>query len=202
MLIKQFQEKKTKLELELQPSAKLDKISETSPSVPSKKEKPVKKEESSTSFYIKEKFRCSPGDLFECLVNPARVKAYAGGDAIVSREKGGTFKLFGRSVEGENLEVVKGSKGLTAQMPPHKLVQKWQFASWPILSGNNFGRKRFGHRSDFVPRGSGLLQTWKERKRVGLATLDKNQRHGPPLSGNVLVASRTKFIVIFFIVGL
>lgn len=131
MLIKQFQEKKTKLELELQPSAKLDKISETSPSVPSKKEKPVKKEESSTSFYIKEKFRCSPGDLFECLVNPARVKAYAGGDAIVSREKGGTFKLFGGSVEGENLEVVKGSQGLTAQMPPHKLVQKWRFASWP-----------------------------------------------------------------------
>lgn len=95
---------KTKLQPKLQPSAKLDKIvEESSPSPPPKKETQVK---SSTGFTTTEKFRCSPRELFECLVDPARVRAYAGGDAIVSREKGGKFKLFGGSVEGENVQVV------------------------------------------------------------------------------------------------
>lgn len=110
---------KTKLQPKVQPSAKLDRIvEETSPSPPPKKETQVK---SSTGFTSTEKFRCSPRELFECLVDPARVRAYAGGDAIVSREKGGKFKLFGGSVEGENVQVEA----------PRKLVQKWRFSSWP-----------------------------------------------------------------------
>jgi len=64
---------------------------------------------------------CSAQELFWCLVEPARVKAYAGGDAIVSKEKGGKFKLFGGYVEGENLEVEF----------PTKLVQRWRFNNWP-----------------------------------------------------------------------
>jgi len=73
------------------------------------------------SFQCREKFVCSPRDLFECLTVPARVKAYAGGDAIVSSEKGGKFKLFGGSVEGEIIEID----------PPKKIVQKWRFSTWP-----------------------------------------------------------------------
>jgi len=74
-----------------------------------------------SSFTLKEKFVCSRKDLFECLLLPNRVKAFAGGDAIISPEKGSKFRLFGGSVEGENLEVEE----------PKKIVQKWRFSSWP-----------------------------------------------------------------------
>jgi activator of HSP90 ATPase len=59
------------------------------------------------SITQKEKFMCTPRDLFECLVDPNRVKAYAGSDAQMSAEKGGKFKLFGGSVTGENVSVVR-----------------------------------------------------------------------------------------------
>jgi hypothetical protein len=36
-----------------------------------------------------------------------RVRAYAGGDSVVSKEKGGKFSLFSGSVTGENIEVVR-----------------------------------------------------------------------------------------------
>lgn len=116
---------KTKLQLKVE--KKLPKLEEvnaaSSSSQQSAKETP--KVTSATSFTMKEKFRCSPVDLFECLVEPNRVRAYAGGDAQVSREVGGKFKLFGGSVEGENLEVVKlfsdhcAYSGLSFVTPKH-----------------------------------------------------------------------------------
>jgi len=112
---------KTRLEPKVQPSQKLEKLSAESSPPPQKEVKEVKEVKSSTGFTTTEKFHCSPRDLFECLVDSARVKAYAGGDATVSREKGGKFKLFGGSVEGENIEVEQ----------PRRLVQKWRFSSWP-----------------------------------------------------------------------
>jgi len=70
---------------------------------------------------MKEKFLCTPRDLFDCLVVPARVKAYAGGDADISAQKGSKFSLFGGSVSGEIVNV----------NAPTKLVQNWRFSSWP-----------------------------------------------------------------------
>jgi len=81
----------------------------------------TKKAAKTVSFTLKEKFVCSAADLFMCLVDPNRVKAYAGSDAVVSKDVGGAFKLFGGYVEGENLEVDF----------PKKLVQKWRFNKWP-----------------------------------------------------------------------
>jgi len=105
---------KTKLPPKKQTGIKLDATPTLSPQMPT----PPKGYE---SFTLSEKFRCSSVDLFECFVDSNRVKAYAGGDALVSREKGGKFSLFGGSVQGENLEVDY----------PKKLVQKWRFSSWP-----------------------------------------------------------------------
>jgi activator of HSP90 ATPase len=76
--------------------------------IPTMETKPVTKSKPRTiSITQKEKFTCQPRDLFECLIEPNRVKAYAGGDAEMSGEKGGKFKLFGGSVTGENITVVK-----------------------------------------------------------------------------------------------
>jgi len=113
---------KTKLPAKQQTTAKLDSLEKPkspSPFVPAVKTQTSV--EKSTSFTLKDKFVCRPVDLFECFVEPNRVKAYAGGDSQISREKGGKFKLFSGSVEGENVEVDS----------PRKLVQKWRFSSWP-----------------------------------------------------------------------
>lgn len=80
----------------------------------------TKKPSKTVSFTTKEKFVCHAADIFMCLVDPNRVKAYAGSDAVVSNEVGGKFKLFGGYVEGENVEVNF----------PKKLVQKWRFNKW------------------------------------------------------------------------
>jgi len=110
---------KTKLPPKKQTSMKFDSVSSVTTS-------PVKESQPSQpkgfdSFTLTEKFLCRPVDLFECFIDSNRVKAYAGGDAIASREKGGKFKLFGGSVEGENVDVDY----------PKKLVQKWRFNTWP-----------------------------------------------------------------------
>jgi len=117
---------KTKLPPKKQAVIKMDTVETTSsppPPVAAQKESPKlpAQPKGFESFTLTEKFRCRPVDLFECFVEPNRVRAYAGGDAIVSREKGGKFSLFGGSVEGENIDVDY----------PKKLVQKWRFNTWP-----------------------------------------------------------------------
>jgi len=123
----------TKLNLKEQPSAKvLDKVDvtpTTSPTTSPAEVKATETKKASTSvsidknvtIVVKDKFFCTPRDLYESLLFPGRVKAYAGTDAEVSMEKGGKFKLFGGSVVGENLELI----------PDKKIVQKWRFSSWP-----------------------------------------------------------------------
>jgi len=123
---------KTKLPPKTQTAMKLDIEVTTSPpakatsnssqvSPASSVSSPQSKLISLESFTITEKFTCRPADLFEALIDNNRVKVYAGGDSIVSREKGGNFSLFGGSVQGQNIEVDY----------PKKLVQKWRFSSWP-----------------------------------------------------------------------
>jgi len=115
---------KTKLPPKMETTISKDPTSSPSPSIPStvttKHSPSTSKESKFESFTLTDKFLCRPEDLFECLIDSNHVKAYSGGDAIVSREVGGKFKLFGGSVEGENVEVEF----------PKKLVQKWRFNSW------------------------------------------------------------------------
>jgi len=89
----------------------------TTPTQPAKKSTALR----TGRFELTEKFMCTPHDLFMCLVETNRVKAYAGSDAVASVQKNGLFSLFGGNVVGENLEVDV----------PKKLVQKWRFSSWP-----------------------------------------------------------------------
>jgi activator of HSP90 ATPase len=117
--LREVSKSQTKLQLKEQPSSKLlDKMSVEQQQIKAQK---VKSNIHSTSFTIKEKFMCSPEDLFWCLTDPQRVKVYAGSDAEISPEKGAKFKLFGGSVQGENLEIEIGKK----------IVQKWRFSNWP-----------------------------------------------------------------------
>jgi len=73
------------------------------------------------SFTMKEKFLCSPDDLYSTILEPNRVRAYAGSDADIAPEAGKKFSLFGGNVKGENVELER----------PNKIVQKLRFSSWP-----------------------------------------------------------------------
>jgi len=120
---------KTSLKLKDAPSAKvLDKVQiPAQTATPLSQQQPVPTQTratpviKSTSVSQKEKFLCSPDDLYATLTDPNRVKAYAGADAEFIPEKGKPFKLFGGYVTGENVELER----------PNKIVQKWRFSSWP-----------------------------------------------------------------------
>jgi len=123
----------TKLKLKQAPTTKLDHLEQTlaEKAAAAEAEKKAAKTTTATSsksagprltnVSVTDKFVCRPMDVFVCFVEPNRVKAYAGGDAQISGEKGGKFSLFGGAVTGENVEIDM----------PNKLVQKWRFSSWP-----------------------------------------------------------------------
>jgi len=114
----------TKLELKQNKPESPDVPKAETPKEILKKEMKPSKESSGPkliSFTVKDKFYCSGMDLFECFLHPGRVRAYAGGDSQIGMKTGDKFKMFGGSVEGENLEIVPGKK----------IVQKWRFSSWP-----------------------------------------------------------------------
>jgi len=123
---------KTQLKLKDAPSAKVldkdevfsalktaDKAATTPQTQPTTATKASKV--ATSSFTTKEKFLCSPDDLYSTILEPNRVRAYAGGDADISPEVGKKFSLFGGNVQGENITLER----------PNKIVQKWRFSSWP-----------------------------------------------------------------------
>lgn len=110
---------KTKLQPKVEPAKKLENLAPI-PATESPKPKQTSKG-GVTQFTAVEKFMCSAPDLFATLTDINRVRAYAGGDAVVANKVGDAFKFFGGSVTGE----------LVQMEPPTKMVQKWRFSSWP-----------------------------------------------------------------------
>jgi activator of Hsp90 ATPase protein 1 len=76
----------------------------------------------SGKFQLTDKFNCAPDDLWMALTDANRVRAYAGGDAVMTTEVGGKFALFGGAVSGE----------IVSADQPKKLVQKWRAKDWPV----------------------------------------------------------------------
>jgi hypothetical protein len=72
-------------------------------------------------FKIVEEFQCNPPDLFESLVDPRRVMAWAQSPAEIEPRVGGKCTMFGGSIEAE----------FTAFEPPTAFTQRWRFRSWP-----------------------------------------------------------------------
>ena len=60
-----------------------------------------------TTIKMSVEFVCSASDLYDTLLNPAKVKAWSrSADAVSSLEEGGEIKLFGGNVSGKILELV------------------------------------------------------------------------------------------------
>ncbi|RUS21410.1 activator of Hsp90 ATPase [Endogone sp. FLAS-F59071] len=66
-------------------------------------------------------FQTSAHELYETLLDLGRVQAWSRGPAIIAREPGSKFELFGGNVTGELVEVV----------PDKKIIQKWRLKAWP-----------------------------------------------------------------------
>ncbi|CAK0780341.1 hypothetical protein CVIRNUC_005018 [Coccomyxa viridis] len=70
---------------------------------------------------LSERFYARPGDLYECFTNPGRVQAFSQSPAQVEPRVGGTFSIYGGSVEAK----------FTTLEPPSKIGMDWRFKNWP-----------------------------------------------------------------------
>ncbi len=66
-------------------------------------------------------FKTSPHEVFEALMDSEKHSEFTESEAVISREVGGRFTVWGGSLEGENLELV----------PDEKIVQSWRSDDWP-----------------------------------------------------------------------
>ena len=85
------------------------------------KPKPAAAKTSGKSIELREEFYCRPSDLFECYMDPNRVRAYTGSDAKIVPKVGESFSLFNGSIEGKQIEIVQNER----------IVQDWRSSSWP-----------------------------------------------------------------------
>lgn len=83
-------------------------------------------------------FKVSPARIYEALLDAKQFAAFSKDTAEIQREPGGSFRLFGRRIEGRNIELV----------PSQRVVQVWRSAAWPA---GNYTIVRF----QLVARGSG-----------------------------------------------
>lgn len=65
-------------------------------------------------YYI---LSATPDDVYNALTNPATIQLWTGELAEMSETEGSEFSLWEGSIEGKNLEFVKGKK----------IVQQWYF---------------------------------------------------------------------------
>lgn len=69
---------------------------------------------------IKESFYASASDIYDCFTNGAKMQAYTQSPAQVDAKEGGSFSLFGGSVQGTFREL----------RPPNRVVMGWRFSNW------------------------------------------------------------------------
>lgn len=68
-------------------------------------------------------FHAKPEEVYEMLLNPKKVTKFTRSKAVISQKVGGEVSMFGGSIEGKNLELIKNKK----------IVQTWHTNSknWP-----------------------------------------------------------------------
>jgi len=73
-----------------------------------------------TSLHQEVDLKASPHRIYEILLDSKQFSAFSGEPAEISREVGGAFSMFGKRIEGRNIELV----------PDQRIVQAWRPASW------------------------------------------------------------------------
>jgi activator of HSP90 ATPase len=73
------------------------------------------------SIEITEEYYASCKDLYECFTDTNRVRAFTGAPAEIDATAGGSFSMFGGSIEGTFRELT----------PYSSIDMDWRFSSWP-----------------------------------------------------------------------
>ncbi len=67
------------------------------------------------------KFKVSPHEVYEALMNSKKHSKFTNSKATISREVGGRISTYDGYVDGTNLKII----------PDKKIVQKWRGSDWP-----------------------------------------------------------------------
>ncbi len=74
-----------------------------------------------TSLHQENEFKSTPQRIYEILLDSKQFASFTGMPAEIDSKAGGAFFLFGKMIEGRNIEVV----------PAQRIVQAWRPADWP-----------------------------------------------------------------------
>lgn len=96
-------------------------LSNSQPSQPSASTPKQPSSRKAGRITLREEFYCRPMDIYQCLTEEHRVKAFTQSDSHVDPQPGGAFSMFDGNVHGTFVELIPGEK----------LVQKWRFRDWP-----------------------------------------------------------------------
>lgn len=75
----------------------------------------------STTIHQEVDFKATPTRIYEVLLDAKQFSAFTKDTAEIQPQPGGAFKLFGKRIEGRNVELV----------PNQRIVQAWRPADWP-----------------------------------------------------------------------
>jgi len=116
-----------------------------------------------TSLHQEIAFNASPERVYEVFLDSKQFAAFTGMPAEISREAGGTLKMFGGLIVGRNIELV----------PNERIVQAWRPAHWDpgVYSVVKFELRKKDSRTILIldhtgfPEGdfAGLDSGWYER---------------------------------------
>lgn len=86
------------------------------------KPEPAAKSDSGThTINLQETFYARPQDIYECFTQAGKIQAFTQSPAQAQPDVGGSFSMFGGSVQGTYKELV----------PFSRLRLDWRFANWP-----------------------------------------------------------------------
>ena len=93
----------------------------TAPAAKPKSQAASKQASDTHTLDFQETFYARPQDIFECFTQAGKIQAFTQSPAEAQAEVGGSFSMFGGSVQGVYRELV----------PFSKLKLDWRFGNWP-----------------------------------------------------------------------
>lgn len=124
--------------------------------------KPIKTESvdsTTVDLDLKDTFKCTKMDLYECFINPSKMNAYFHGSAQVDPRESGSFSLLGGAISGTYLEVY----------PPNTILMQWRFKDWPkdVYSSVKLTFKDTGNSTDLELHQEGIPKSFKDQIKEG-----------------------------------
>jgi activator of HSP90 ATPase len=106
--------------------------------------------------------KAAPREVYKALMDSRKHSKFTGAKASISRKVGGKFSVYGKYIQGINLELV----------PARRIVQAWRGSDWPkghySIASFSLKRMKGGTRLVFTQIGvpdreyQGINQGWRD----------------------------------------